>query len=124
MVDPQVIVRGFARPNIHLSAKIFESEEDKRAVLLHHVKQADQPGIVYTATRRHAEELTAALQQRGVRAVCYHAGLSARERAAAQAAFMRDEAEGIVATCAFGMGIDKPNVRFVFHHEVAGSLDA
>jgi len=124
MVDPKVIVTGFDRPNLHLSAKVFETEVDKRAVLLSHIKQADRPGIVYTATRRHAEELAAALVERNIQAVAYHAGMNPRDREAAQSAFMGDEAEVIVATSAFGMGIDKPNVRFVFHYEVAGSLDA
>ena len=122
--SPRVFVRGFDRPNIHLSAKVFENETDKRLALFSQVQQAAKPGIVYTATRRHAEEIAEELSARDIRAVVYHAGLSAREREAAQTVFMNDEAEVIVATSAFGMGIDKPNVRFVFHYEVAGSLDA
>jgi ATP-dependent DNA helicase RecQ len=124
MNDPQIIVRGFDRPNIHLAAKVFETETDKRAVLLAQVKQADKPGIVYTATRRHSEELAAALRERAVSAVAYHAGMNKRDREAAQAAFMKDEVQVVVATSAFGMGIDKPNVGFVFHYDIPGSLDA
>lgn len=124
MSSPRVLVSGFDRPNIHLETKVFQTETDKRAVLLHAVTQADKPGIVYTSTRRHAEAITAALTEHGIRAVTYHAGLKAREREDAQTAFMRDQAEVIVATSAFGMGIDKPNVRFVFHYEVCGSIDS
>jgi ATP-dependent DNA helicase RecQ len=122
--DPRVLVTGFDRPNIHLAVKVFEVESDKRAVLLSEIERADKPGIVYAASRRHTEELTAALLDRGVRAVAYHAGLKTREREDAQTAFMSEMADVIVATSAFGMGIDKPNVRFVFHYDICGSIDA
>ncbi|MFO0572903.1 MAG: RecQ family ATP-dependent DNA helicase [Polyangia bacterium] len=122
--EPCVLVTGFDRPNIHLAVKVFEVESDKRAVLLSEVERAEKPGIVYASSRRHTEELTAALCERGVRAVAYHAGLRAREREDAQTAFMSEAVDVIVATSAFGMGIDKPNVRFVFHYEACGSIDS
>ena len=82
------------------------------------------PGIVYAATHRQCEELAALLHDRGVNAVRYHGGLSSSERAAAQDAFMSGQVPVIVATSAFGMGVDKPDVRFVFHTEPPDSLDA
>ncbi len=120
MHEPRLIVHGFNRPNIWLGVERFEDERGKRQALLDQVASAAKPGIVYAATHRHAEELGA----RGLRARSYHAGLKPHERDATQEAFMRDELDVIVATTAFGMGIDKPNVRFVFHHDISESLDA
>jgi ATP-dependent DNA helicase RecQ len=82
------------------------------------------PGIVYVATRAHAEEVAASLTENGIAARAYHAGLSAAERNAVQDGFMRDETQLIVATTAFGMGIDKPDVRFVAHYDISDSIDA
>ena len=82
------------------------------------------PGIVYAATHRQCDELTALLNDCGVTAVRYHGGLSTSERTEAQAAFMSGQVPVIVATSAFGMGVDKPDVRFVFHTEPPDSLDA
>jgi ATP-dependent DNA helicase RecQ len=82
------------------------------------------PGIVYTATHRGAEELAAVLRDNGVDAVHYHGGLSRKDREGAQDAFMRGDVEVMVATSAFGMGVDKPDVRFVFHTEPPDTLDA
>ncbi|MDQ4149142.1 MAG: ATP-dependent DNA helicase [Actinomycetota bacterium] len=124
MHDPLVVVKGFDRPNIHLSVKSFHDEEDKRKDSLEYVVKAAKPGIVYTATRRKAEELAEQLTSDGVRAVAYHAGLSRKQRERAQLAFMEEDADVVVATTAFGMGIDKPNVRFVCHYNVADSLDS
>jgi ATP-dependent DNA helicase RecQ len=114
MRDPEVLVRGFDRPNIHLAVQPFYGEQGAER----------KPGIVYVATRRHAEELAAALCDRGVTAASYHAGMRAAERDAVQERFMDDGLEAVVATTAFGMGIDKADVRWVFHSEVAESLDA
>jgi ATP-dependent DNA helicase RecQ len=79
---------------------------------------------VYVSTRGKAEELAGALWQQGVGAVYYHGGMSRSEREEAQAAFMEDAFEVVVATTAFGMGIDKPNVRFVYHYDVPDSVDS
>ncbi len=92
--------------------------------LLEAVAAADRPGIVYAATRKRTEELAAALRDRGVEADAYHAGLKAAAREAVQERFMASDADVIVATMAFGMGVDKPDVRFVFHAEVPESVDA
>jgi ATP-dependent DNA helicase RecQ len=127
MRDAEVLVRGFDRPNIHLAVQRFYGEqgaERKLRALEDAIAEAPKPGIVYVATRRHAEELAAALCDRGVTAASYHAGMRAAERDAVQARFMDDGLEAVVATTAFGMGIDKADVRWVFHSEVAESLDA
>jgi ATP-dependent DNA helicase RecQ len=119
-----VVVAGFDRPNIHLAVERFASEEAKRKALVERVASARKPGIVYAATRRRAEELAEALLEVGLRAAPYHAGVAARERDRVQTAFMDDELDAIVATIAFGMGVDKPNVAFVFHHDVSDSVDS
>lgn len=124
MRDPQVLVRGFDRPNIHLAVRHFADAATKRAALLDEVVRSGTTGIVYAATRKVAEECAWDLQERGVRAAAYHAGMSASARDEAHAAFMTDAVEVIVATTAFGMGIDKPNVRFVHHLDISGSVDA
>ena len=83
-----------------------------------------KPGIVYTATRRDAERLAEDLAAHGVRNAAYHGGMARGSRDAVQEAFMADEIDVIVATTAFGMGVDKPNVRFVVHHAIADSVDS
>ena len=124
MRDPAVVVHGFDRPNIHLAAETFESENDKLEALLRRVDWATKPGIVYVASRKHAVEIAAALSERGIRAFAYHGGMPAKERGPLQDDFMADKFDVIVATSAFGMGVDKPNVRFVFHYDAPHSIDA
>ncbi len=124
MRDPAIVVRGFDRPNIRLSVESFLEERDKRRALVEACATSPSPGIVYAATRKCAEELATELDEAGLRAACYHAGLSARERTSVHQRFVADELDVIVATTAFGMGIDKPNVRYVFHHAISESLDA
>jgi ATP-dependent DNA helicase RecQ len=124
MRDPTVVVLGFDRPNIHLAVAAFSGEDGKRDALLDRVVSSARPGIVYAATRRATEELAEALRERGIAAAAYHAGLKASERERIQTGFMADELEVVVATIAFGMGIDKPNVRFVYHFDISDSLDS
>jgi ATP-dependent DNA helicase RecQ len=124
MREPRVVVRGFDRPNLWLGVERHETPERQRRALLDRVAEAEPPGIVYAATRRDTEEIAAELLERGVRAAPYHAGMPAGEREMTQAAFMADEIAVIVATIAFGMGIDKPNVRFVFHAAICDALDS
>jgi ATP-dependent DNA helicase RecQ len=124
MRDPQVIVQGFDRPNIWLGVKRFEDEAEKQQTLVKWAVRARKPGIVYVATRKKSEEVAEALADKGVKAIFYHAGMKAKEREDAQTAFMNDEVEVIVATTAFGMGVDKPNVRFVFHYDISDSVDS
>ncbi|HEX2274313.1 MAG TPA: ATP-dependent DNA helicase RecQ [Acidimicrobiales bacterium] len=122
--DPVVVVRGFDRPNISLSVERFVGADEKRSAAVERAATTAGAGIVYVATRRSAEEVAEALAARRVAAAPYHAGLPAAERNATQAAFTEGDLRVIVATTAFGMGIDKPDVRFVHHLDVAESLDA
>jgi ATP-dependent DNA helicase RecQ len=122
--DPLEVIRGFDRPNIHLAVQHFRDEKHKRRALVERVAAAAKPGLVYVPTRAGAEELAEELRAAGVDAAAYHAGLKAAERDAVQTRFMEDEVEAVVATTAFGMGVDKPDVRFVYHEAPAESLDA
>ncbi|HZB77096.1 MAG TPA: RecQ family ATP-dependent DNA helicase, partial [Solirubrobacteraceae bacterium] len=122
--DPEVLVRGFDRPNIRLAVRRFQDAERKRRALREHVATATPPGIVYVATRRAAEELAGALCEDGVRAASYHAGMRGADRDAVQERFMVDDVDVVVATTAFGMGVDKANVRWVVHAEISDSLDS
>jgi len=124
LIDPCVIVRGFDRPNLHLAVQSFHSEKEKLDAVVDGVLAAEPPGIVYVATRRGSEKLAERLSAGGIRAAPYHAGLSKGLRSDVQDAFMADELDAVVATIAFGMGIDKPNVRFVHHADVSESVDA
>jgi len=123
--EPEVLVRGFDRPEIHLAVESFHDAEDKTRALVDWVAAAQGPGIVYAATQKGAEGLASTLDQRGVRAAAYHGGMSDRRRDEVHEGFMEDgTVDVVVATIAFGMGIDKPDVRFVVHHDVSESLDA
>jgi ATP-dependent DNA helicase RecQ len=115
-------VTGFDRPNIRLAV---EMRGNGRAQLLHFLKDhAGEHGIVYCLSRKKTEETAAMLRAEGVAALAYHAGMSDRERAANQDAFMTEPGTVVVATIAFGMGIDKPDVRFVFHMDLPGTMEA
>jgi ATP-dependent DNA helicase RecQ len=122
--DAELVVRGFDRPNLDLAVERFHAARHKDEALLDAVAGAATPGIVYAATRKRTEELAAAVAERGVDAIAYHAGLKASERESAQERFMDSEVDVIVATTAFGMGVDKADVRFVFHAEVPESVDS
>ncbi|CAA9219180.1 MAG: ATP-dependent DNA helicase RecQ [uncultured Acidimicrobiales bacterium] len=124
MRNPEVVVRGFDRPNIHLAVEQFHEEADKERALLERCVETAGPGIVYVATRKTAESVAEALGERGLRSAPYHAGMAAKRRHEVHERFLGDELEVVVATTAFGMGIDKPNVRFVFHHDVSDSVDS
>jgi ATP-dependent DNA helicase RecQ len=119
MRDPLVQVCGFDRENIHLAVERFHDEQSKRRALVQRVREADGSGIVYAATRSTVDELAAELG-----AVAYHAGMAARRRDAIQDDFMAGRARVVVATTAFGMGLDKPDVRWVFHADIADSVDS
>ena len=124
MRDPAQVIRGFDRPNLHFAVRRFSEAAAKEEALVEAVAAAPKPGIVYIATRKASEELAEALAAAGVNAEAYHAGLPAKHRGELQDRFMADEVEVIVATTAFGMGIDKPNVRFVFHAGPSDSIDS
>ncbi len=122
--SPKVIVHGFDRPNIYLRVDHFPTEAEKLEALVRRVHWADKPGIVYVATRKNAETIMRALKEQGVDSLFYHGGLKAKERHEIQQRFMSGDAEVIVSTNAFGMGVDKGDVRFVYHFDVPESLDA
>ncbi|CAA9545825.1 MAG: ATP-dependent DNA helicase RecQ [uncultured Thermomicrobiales bacterium] len=124
MDSPATVVSGFDRPNIRLGVERVDGIGAKLEMILTRIDDLARPGIIYAATRRQTEEIASALRDRGVTAVAYHAGLRGDEREAAQAGWMAGEHEVIVATIAFGMGIDKPDVRFVLHASISESLDA
>jgi ATP-dependent DNA helicase RecQ len=124
MDDPAQVIRGFDRPNLHFAVRRFTEAREKEEALSEAVVAAAKPGIVYIATRKASEEVATSLQKAGVNAEPYHAGLAAKKRGELQDRFMADEVEVIVATTAFGMGIDKPNVRFVFHAGPSDSIDS
>ena len=120
--DPVQVVTGFDRPNLFFDV---QRHGDKDAALLRLVKErADRSGVVYCATRAAVEAVCRLLQSQGVAAVRYHAGLSDEERRESQDAFQYDRAAVMVATNAFGMGIDKSNVSFVIHYNMPKSLEA
>jgi ATP-dependent DNA helicase RecQ len=121
MPDATEVVRGFDRPNIVWS--VFRTEH-KWAKLRDVVQGVEGTGLVYSATRRGVERWTRRLQHEGVSAAGYHGRMDADEREARQQAWVDDEVRVIVATNAFGMGIDKPDVRFVVHVDVPSSLEA
>ena len=121
--DARVFLAGFDRPNIRYRVVPKQSPRDQLARLLD-TEHRGEAGIVYCLSRRRVEETADRLRERGVDAHPYHAGLGTREREAAQDAFVRGEGVVIVATIAFGMGIDKPDVRFVAHLDLPKSLEA
>jgi ATP-dependent DNA helicase RecQ len=128
MRDPEVVVAGFDRPEIRLEVDHHADAHAKRQAVIDRaageVEAGRGPGIVYSATRKGTLDLAEALVQRGLRARPYHAGLRKSEREDAQRAWMEDELDVVVATTAFGMGIDKPGTRFVVHAEPADSVDS
>jgi ATP-dependent DNA helicase RecQ len=124
MRSPEVVVTSFNRPNLTYRVLSAREKKDKLPLILEVVRNATPPGIVYATTRKECEELAAHLRRSGVDAAAYHAGMAAAERSDVQERFMTDELSVVVATVAFGMGVDKPNVRFVIHSSVPGSLPA
>ncbi|HET6885296.1 MAG TPA: ATP-dependent DNA helicase RecQ, partial [Rubrobacteraceae bacterium] len=124
MRDPEVVVTSFNRPNLTYRVLSAREKKNKLPLILDVVRNAAPPGIVYATTRKECEELAGHLRRSRVHAAAYHAGMGASERSEAQERFMTDELSVVVATVAFGMGVDKPNVRFVVHASVPGSLPA
>ena len=120
----RTVVTGFARDNIALDVVRCATAEEQRSTVLDIVSEAgDGAGIVYCRTRRGAEEYAEALGESGRRTVVYHAGLGKRRREEAHESFMAGHVDTVVATSAFGMGIDKPDIRFVVHADVPESPD-
>jgi ATP-dependent DNA helicase RecQ len=124
MPEAEVVHTGFYRPNLDLHVVPARGEAEKRSLLLEQLQQTDGTGIIYSATTRAVEELTAFLKSAGLEVGGYHGRLSARRRAEAQDRFMADGFKALVATNAFGLGIDKPDIRFVLHYHLPGTTEA
>ncbi|MBI5751550.1 MAG: DNA helicase RecQ [Hydrogenophilales bacterium] len=122
--EARVFISSFDRPNIRY--RIAQNPGGAREQLLHFIREehANDAGIVYCLSRRRVDEVAAWLAEKGLTALPYHAGLDSRERAANQTRFLNEEGVIMVATIAFGMGIDKPNVRFVAHMNLPKSVEA
>ena len=122
--DPEVIVTGFTRPNLQFGV-IHARDEEKKGYIAEAVRKAKgQSGIVYVGTRAKADEITSELLSMGVNAVSYHAGMDGEERKWVQDSFMNNKTKVVVATNAFGLGIDKKDIRFVIHHNLPGTIEA
>ena len=118
----KIIVHGFDRPNLSLA---ITAKTDRKKQLLSFMEDVrGQSGIVYSLSRKNTEEFAAVLKAAGHKALPYHAGLDAQLRFETQERFMAEDGLVIVATIAFGMGIDKPDIRFVYHTNLPGSLEA
>ncbi|MDQ4106592.1 MAG: ATP-dependent DNA helicase, partial [Actinomycetota bacterium] len=124
MRSPKVVVRSFNRPNLTYRVLEAKKKEQKLPLILDAIRRSRPPGIVYATTRKECEELAADLRRARVDAAAYHAGMAPEERSSVQERFMTDELPVVVATVAFGMGVDKSNVRFVIHSSIPGSLPA
>jgi ATP-dependent DNA helicase RecQ len=122
--EMRVINTGIYRQNLHYRVIAATDESEKLAEAIRLVHESEGSGIAYAATVKMVEELHEALLQAGENAVCYHGQMSARERARNQDLFMAGTARVMVATNAFGMGIDKRDIRFVLHHQIPSSLEA
>ncbi len=120
--DPQVFVAGFDRPNLFFQAEEVEDERQKFRALLRACRLGG--GVVYAATRRDVERVASKLAEAGVYALAYHAGMSEEGRRRIQEAFMEEEDAVVCATNAFGMGVDKPSLRFVVHWSLPRSIEA
>lgn len=119
--EPAVYVASFNRAN--LTYRVLPKSRPGEQVLAFARARADESGIVYCSSRKTAESLAERLREEGIRAKPYHAGLAPEERAANQESFLRDETRVICATIAFGMGINKPNVRYVIHHDLPKNIE-
>lgn len=120
--NPNLFVTGFDRPNLTYSVVVGV---DKRSFVMDYLrKRPNESGIIYAATRKEVDALYTALKSRHFSVGRYHAGMSERERSETQEAFLYDEIRVMVATNAFGMGIDKSNVRFVLHHNMPKNLES
>jgi ATP-dependent DNA helicase RecQ len=119
--DPHPFIASFNRPN--LTYRVLPKEKPLQQILDFVKKRPDDSGIIYCVSRKGAEGLAGSLQDRGLAAKPYHAGLDNKDRAAHQESFLRDETRIICATIAFGMGINKPNVRYVIHHDLPKNIE-
>ena len=121
--DPAVIVTGFNRPNLKLGV-IKASDAEKYTRILNIVQEINGAGIIYAGTRKKVDDILSYLTSNGVNAAGYHAGMDPTDRKSIQDEFMSGRARIIIATNAFGLGIDKPDIRFVIHFDMPGTIEA
>lgn len=123
ITEAKVFKASFNRPNLYYEVRPKTAQVDTD--IIRFVKQNEKKsGIIYCLSRKRVEELAKTLQVNGINALPYHAGLDSKSRVKHQDQFLRDHCEVIVATIAFGMGIDKPDVRFVIHHDIPKSIES
>src|SRR5450432_105089 len=122
--NPKIFISSFNRPNLYyeIQPKI-KKDQTIKSIVRYIVQQKGKSGIIYTLNRKTTEELADMLVANGIKSVAYHAGLDAKLRAERQDLFMNEEVQVIVATIAFGMGIDKPDIRFVIHYNIPKSIE-
>ena len=123
MMDAQVFKSSFNRPNLYYEVKQKTKDVDKDIIRYIKKNMEGKSGIIYCLSRKTVEDLAAILRENDITALPYHAGMDGVERTKNQDAFLMEECQVIVATIAFGMGIDKPDVRFVIHYDVPKSLE-
>lgn len=122
--NPEIIITGFARENLQFGV-LEASEMNKISLILDFVKNLEgESGIIYAGTRAKADEILSILTSYEIEAVAYHAGMDQESRAWVQDSFMKGEAKIVVATNAFGLGINKKDIRFVIHHDMPGTIEA
>jgi ATP-dependent DNA helicase RecQ len=120
--SPFVHLASFDRTNLYYEVR--SKQKTVYSEILNHVKNTEGSGIIYCSSRRQVDELTVKLQRDGISVLSYHAGLSDRTRTENQTRFLRDDVQVMVATVAFGMGINKPDVRFVIHHDLPRNIES